>query len=109
MENRLQNDARLVCESWQRCRDYGLESHQTPVLHLPDPSHWQQKRQLAEMMVSVTRDKVLPGFQSMLANTSSLVILTDHQGYLLERWGNPSFMQQMSPALFEPGACWQEK
>ncbi|KKC98921.1 sigma-54-dependent Fis family transcriptional regulator [Photobacterium halotolerans] len=109
MDNRLQSDDRLVCESWQRCRDYGLESHQTPALHFPDPSHWQQKRQLAEVMVSVTREKVLPGFQSMLANSSSLVILTDHQGYLLERWGNPPFIQQMAPALFEPGACWQEK
>ncbi|MBD8513532.1 sigma-54-dependent Fis family transcriptional regulator [Photobacterium sp. CAU 1568] len=109
MDNRLQSDDRLVCESWQRCRDYGLDSHQTPELTLASPLHWQQKRQLAEVMVSVTREKVLPGFQSMLANSSSLVILTDHEGYLLERWGNPSFMQQMAPALFEPGACWQEK
>ncbi|WP_459782679.1 hypothetical protein, partial [Photobacterium sp. R1] len=65
MENRLQSDDRLVCESWQRCRDYGLESHQTPDFKLPDPLHWQRKRQLAEVMVSVTREKVLPGFQSM--------------------------------------------
>lgn len=109
MDNRLQSDDRLVCESWQRCRDYGLDSHQAPELTIATPLHWQQKRQLAEVMVAVTREKVLPGFQSMLANSSSLVILTDHQGYLLERWGNPSFMQQMAPALFEPGACWQEK
>ncbi|MCM0151370.1 sigma-54-dependent Fis family transcriptional regulator [Photobacterium galatheae] len=104
-----QNHESLIAESWQRCRDYGLISRDTPVIARPDEPRWQQKLAQADVMLTVTREKVLPGYQSMLANANSLVLLTDQDGDLLAHWGHPPFMQQMPAALFEPGSCWQER
>ncbi|WP_330960911.1 sigma-54-dependent Fis family transcriptional regulator [Photobacterium sp. 53610] len=104
-----QRNEHLVAESWQRCRGYGLTSQDTPAVVLPDESQWQQKLAQADVMLSVTRDKVLPGYHSMLANANSLVLLTDQDGFLLARWGHPSFIQHMPGALLEPGSCWQER
>ncbi|QUJ69808.1 sigma-54-dependent Fis family transcriptional regulator (plasmid) [Photobacterium sp. GJ3] len=98
-----------VADSWQRCRGYGLDCEQAPVVTRLSSEQWQQRMAQSQQMVSVTRDKVLPMYQRMLHNSNSLVLLTDSQGYLLERWGAPPFCQQLPAELLTPGACWQEK
>lgn len=98
----------IIKESWQRCRQAGLGHSSAPIIE-------QQSHQLVALaqdehsgLITTTQQKVLPFYDSLLANSNCLITLANTQGHVLNSWGEQRFFSQRQPHVFENGVSWQE-
>jgi sigma-54 dependent transcriptional regulator, acetoin dehydrogenase operon transcriptional activator AcoR len=96
----------LIEASWRRCRDYGLDPMTSPAEAFDIGFEMDEQQRL---LVETTSREVLPDHARIVANSQSLIVLADHQGRVLERWGDLRFLPPQGQALFRTGASWQEQ
>jgi transcriptional regulator of acetoin/glycerol metabolism len=99
----------IIQDSWARCREFGLDHQSRPSFgRLPD----QQVSQLLERhhsLVQTTHQQVLPFYENILSNSNCLILLADHQGQVLNSWGNKRFVEPDQQPGSSPGpAGWSK-
>ncbi len=96
-----------ILESWQRCRRLGLAAEgRLAVEPLPDP----RLRELRERNEWLRRaaSAELSALAGEARAATSIVLLTDAEGWILDAAGSPQFLDRAGRVALMPGACWGE-
>ncbi|WP_460422398.1 sigma-54-dependent Fis family transcriptional regulator [Pseudomonas sp. ZL2] len=101
--------AQLIQASWQRCRAYGLDHQSQPQFGEASAAQVSELLEREHSLLGTTRDEVLPQYAHLLGNSSYLIMLSDHQGQLLDAWGTRRFIDPRQRHGFVAGACWREQ
>ncbi|WP_298189719.1 sigma-54-dependent Fis family transcriptional regulator [uncultured Pseudomonas sp.] len=99
----------IIQDSWSRCRDYGLTHQSTPVFSQPERGAVSALLDSQHALVHTTHKEVLPYYGTILANSNCLIMLADHQGQVLQSWGDQRFIEPTRAAGFVAGATWLER
>ncbi|KPP99001.1 sigma-54-dependent Fis family transcriptional regulator [Marinobacter sp. HL-58] len=94
-------------ESWERCRNLGLDNNQTPGHGSCDPRELVALQRQHASLLKATEDEATPYFDNMLHNTQCMVVFADPGGTILKTLHPESQL----PAMFEgirPGSIWDE-
>ncbi|TBW54370.1 sigma-54-dependent Fis family transcriptional regulator [Marinobacter halodurans] len=99
----------LIAASWARCHSFGLAHDSRPAAVDLDRPARQQLHEENGILLDTTESEVLPYYDNILANSRSLIMLSDGQGRLLRHWGDRRFVETGRPDLFREGCSWQER
>ena len=99
----------IIHDSWSRCRDYGLTHQSTPVFNQPERGAVSALLESQHALVHTTHKEVLPYYGTIVANSNCLIMLADHQGQVLQSWGDQRFIEPSRAAGFVAGASWLER
>lgn len=100
---------RIIQDSWSRCRDFGLTHQSTPIFSRPSPGEVSALLDSQHALVQTTHKEVLPYYGNILANSNCLIMLADHQGQVLQSWGDQRFIEPNRAPGFVAGASWLER
>ncbi|MGF1719891.1 sigma-54-dependent Fis family transcriptional regulator [Vibrio kyushuensis] len=98
----------IIEQSWQRCRQSGLLHSSTPTIELETGHLFNQALDEHQGLITTTHNKVIPFYDSLLANSNCLITLTDTNGLVLNNWGEQRFFSQQQPDVFQNGVHWRE-
>lgn len=99
----------IIQDSWSRCRDYGLTHQSTPNFSQPSQGDVAALLESQQTLVHTTHKEVLPYYGTILANSNCLIMLADHQGQVLQSWGDQRFIEPARAIGFVAGASWLER
>lgn len=101
--------AEVIAASWERCQAFGL-THASPpeYAHLDRPQR-NLLREQHQVLLETTECEVLPYYENILANSRSLIMLSDARGCILNHWGDRRFIEPGREGLFQDGTSWQEQ
>ncbi|MDX1634625.1 MAG: sigma-54-dependent Fis family transcriptional regulator [Marinobacter sp.] len=99
----------VIAASWARCRGYGLSHSSQPVLNPVSSSELELLREQNRELLETTEREVLPYYENILANSKCLILLTDHNGAILNNWGDQRFVESARKPLFQGGTTWLEQ
>ncbi|ABM04863.1 putative GAF sensor protein [Psychromonas ingrahamii 37] len=97
----------MIVQSWQRCRESGLNHNSTPNIDRLAGGSLSSLLDEHHSLLTTTHNEVLPYYENLLLNSKSQVMLADHQGYVLQNWGDQRFKRD-NQEIFTPGSGWQE-
>ncbi len=96
-----------ILQSWRRCRSLGLAADRRPAIEPVGGARLRELRERHERLWRLARAEV-----EMLAadgaNTGSIAILTDADGWVLDAEGSTSFLDKAGRVALMPGTCWNE-
>lgn len=98
----------MVETSWQRCREAGLEHNSQPIIEISSRGGYEASLDRNRILLETTKQKVMPFYEHLLANSGCLVQLADDDGQILNSWGEKHFGHQSLKGLFNSGAFWKE-
>ncbi|WP_038174937.1 sigma-54-dependent Fis family transcriptional regulator [Vibrio pacinii] len=98
----------MIENSWQRCREAGLVHHSQPIIEVETGQAFHHTLEEHAGLLTTTQQKVLPFYDSLLANSNCLITLANTQGQVLNSWGEQRFFSQRQPDVFQNGVHWQE-
>ncbi len=99
---------KLITESWQRCRDFGLQHDAAPELQKLQRSDTGILLDSQRHLIQTTAHAVLPYYDNILNNSPCLILLADSRGQVLNSWGERRFLTKAQRQWFAAGASWQE-
>ncbi len=99
----------VIAASWERCRGYGLSHNTRPAPNPLKRSELEQLRESNRILLETTEREVLPYYENILGNSKCMILLTDHQGAILDNWGDQRFVESVRKPLFEAGTRWLEQ
>uniref|UniRef100_UPI0035B4BBA5 sigma-54-dependent Fis family transcriptional regulator n=1 Tax=Inhella sp. TaxID=1921806 RepID=UPI0035B4BBA5 len=100
----------LLAQSWRRSRAFGLEPLGAAPASAPHASAAQLARARAASGDLLAQARpVLEFVQQQVQGSSSLVILADARGTLLEALGDDGFADRAARVALRPGASWHEQ
>tara|TARA_R110001583_G_scaffold22238_3_gene83586 strand:+ start:29873 stop:31768 length:1896 start_codon:yes stop_codon:yes gene_type:complete len=97
----------LIKNSWQRCRESGLNHHSKPSIEHLNVGDLSALRDEHETLITTTHEEVLPYYENLLANSNSQVMLADRNGFIMNSWGEQRFKKQHEE-IFQTGSGWRE-
>lgn len=93
--------------SWQRAHARGMSPrHRCDDAVLDRPS-LKRLRADNERLIAIARPE-LENLRQQIGDSGSAVLLSDAQGVILERQGDPRFRARSQRVALSPGACWEE-
>ncbi len=98
----------IITDSWQRCRDFGLQHDATPALEKLQSADTQDLLEAHRSLIQITDHAVLPYYDNILNNSPCLILLADSQGQVLNSWGERRFLSTAQNEWFNAGASWHE-
>lgn len=98
----------MIERSWQRCRDSGLLHSSEPIIDVQNVQVLSENVEQHAQLLSTTQQKVLPFYDSLLANSNCLITLASPSGHVLNSWGEQRFFAQHQPRVFQNGVNWKE-
>jgi len=96
-----------ILQSWRRCLGLGLAANARPAIEPIDAPRLRTLREQHEQLWRLARAEV-EMLAADAANTGSIVILTDAEGWILDAEGNAEFLDKAGRVALMPGACWNE-
>lgn len=96
-----------VAQSWSRCRELGLDAEHRPRIEALSSSELSQACEQNEILIRLCRPE-LEGLRGEARRTSSVVVLTDSNGLILDRLGDASFANKAARLSLQPGVAWTE-
>ncbi|MDH1263671.1 sigma-54-dependent Fis family transcriptional regulator [Pseudomonas sp. GD03944] len=99
----------IIQDSWARCRDFGLTHQSAPSFGSPAQGEVSALLESQHALVQTTHQEVLPYYGNIVANSNCLIMLADHQGQVLQSWGDRRFVEPSQAAGFVAGARWLER
>jgi len=98
----------MIEKSWQRCREAGLVHNSNPIIEMETGASFSHTLEEHSGLITTTQQKVLPFYDSLLANSNCLITLANPNGQVLNSWGEQRFFSQRQPQVFQNGVHWQE-
>ncbi|MCF4172636.1 sigma-54-dependent Fis family transcriptional regulator [Vibrio sp. McD22-P3] len=99
----------IIKNSWQRCREAGLSHSSAPIIEMETGSSLARTTEEHSGLIETTQQKVLPFYDSLLANSNCLITLANTKGQVLNSWGEQRFFTQHQPQVFQNGVQWKEQ
>lgn len=97
-----------ILRSWQRCAEQGLDAGDRFSAEPMTTAELRQLQQQNEALRLISRPE-LSTLRAEAKNTSSVVILTDANGTLLDVVGNAEFAGEAARVALQPGVAWAEQ
>ena len=97
----------LIQASWVRSKQAGLSPDMTPDFSGASPSHIRELLEESRQLGSLAYP-VLQALHEQIANTHSMVVLTDGAGRILHSMGDDSFLARAEKVALKPGVDWSE-
>ena len=97
----------VISRSWQRCRENGMDLQRVAQNDVLPSAHLRQRCEFSEDLLQAGKD-VLPFLVRYLKGKKFIVLLCDHDGYVLKALGNPPFLSKAQAVNLSPGANWGE-
>lgn len=98
----------VIKRSWERSREYQVNYEYIEKTEVLSTSRFSERvderRQLLEVAVPVMEE-----LYSMLKGQGFMVLLADHEGYILKTIMDEGFYQQAKPLMLCEGANWSER
>ncbi|MDW7649832.1 MAG: sigma-54-dependent Fis family transcriptional regulator [Bacillota bacterium] len=107
-EARPQEVSPLIYRSWQRSKHCRLDHHRVDNNEILPTSLLHERCQARDDLVSAGKP-VLPYLYRFLEGLNNIVLLCDHEGYILDSLGDPPFMSKAQQVHLSPGANWREE
>ena len=99
---------KLIIDSWQRCRSFGLQHETEPELDQLIASDTKVLLDIHRLLVNTTDHAVLPYYDNILNNSPCLILLADNSGQVLNSWGEKRFLSNTQKQWFRAGTSWRE-
>ncbi|MGN6224955.1 sigma-54-dependent Fis family transcriptional regulator [Pseudoxanthomonas sp.] len=96
-----------ILQSWRRSLGFGLAANARPAIEPVDAPRLRTMREQHEQLWRLARAEV-EMLAADAANTGSIVLLTDADGWILDAEGNAEFLDKAGRVALMPGACWNE-
>ena len=103
----LEDVPREIQRSWQRCAQHGV----APInARLPDRLSARELKVRAEGFERLIGGAapVMHNLSRQIANTRSMVLLSDPEGLVLHSVGDDDFISRAERVALQPGVCWDE-
>ncbi len=97
----------LIEASWQRSRQAGLLPGMAPDFTGTSAAHVKTLLDESHQLGSLAYP-VLQALYEQIANTHSMVVLTDGEGRILHSLGDDTFLEQAEKVALKPGVDWSE-
>lgn len=98
-----------ILRSWRRSKEHGLDADRPnrdiPVLTERELRHLEEKNRI---LLNRSRP-VMENLYEQIASTSSLVILADTTGIILNSLGDSDFVDRARTVSLQPGGVWSEQ
>ncbi|RTR38099.1 sigma-54-dependent Fis family transcriptional regulator [Shewanella canadensis] len=98
-----------LSDSWQRSVGAGLSEFQPPEELRLNSSAIRQKHEQHGQLIDLVQSHALPLFNQLMAHTSSRLILSDREGYVLSHWGVDKYSDRLANVALDIGVNWQEE
>ncbi len=99
---------KMITDSWQRCRGFGLHHETEPELAQLPASDTRLLLDIHRLLVNTTDHAVLPYYDNILNNSPCLILLADNGGQVLNSWGEKRFLSSTQKQWFRAGTSWRE-
>ena len=98
----------VIETSWDRCLAHGLDMdrRQEIELHARDVLEVERERNAELLRQAIP---VMSMLHAQIANSGSMVLLTDACGFILHAVGDPAFLDRASKVALSPGVEWSER
>ncbi|WP_235937566.1 sigma-54-dependent Fis family transcriptional regulator [Marinobacter caseinilyticus] len=107
--SRKREFADVIAASWDRCRAFGLSHNSQPQPTPLDQTAWAHLKDQHKLLVETTECEVLPYYENILSNSKCLILLADHQGRVLNSWGDQRFIDADKKSFLQAGTSWLER
>lgn len=98
-----------IVQSWKRCLDeYELDPERRPEPVLVDRSDLKERQEKSCRLVEIARSEMTNLYQQV-AGSGHSILLTDHDGVVLNYVGDPMFTSTAVKTALQTGAVWSEK
>lgn len=97
----------VIQRSWQRCREHGLSPH-LPARHDPLAAAELKRRREQHRMLMHLAAGELQILRRAIAGTNGMVLLSGHDGTILDACGDTEFVSRARRVSLQPGADWNE-
>lgn len=97
----------LILDSWQRCREFGLERANREVREHCERWRLTEVRERNARLVEHASGVMEHVFEQIRAS-GSMVLLSDPQGTIVHSLGDADFVDRANRVALQPGACWSE-
>ncbi len=98
-----------LADSWQRSQGAGLcESGEPQDMRLAH-SVLQYRHHTHKQLIELVNSHALPLFNQLMSHTSSRLILSDSEGYVLSHWGVSKYSDKLANIALDVGVNWQEQ
>lgn len=99
--------AALLASSWQRCENGGMSPQQALPDHLTSRDQLDAKLEANARLLCFAQP-IIENLYQQIASSSSLILLSDNEGYVLRTVGDPGFVGRAAQVALTPGANWCE-
>lgn len=98
-----------ILQSWKRCLDeYDLDPERRPEPVVVDRSDLKERQEKSCRLVEIARSEMTNLYQQV-AGSGHSILLTDHDGVVLNYVGDPMFTSTAVKTALQTGAVWNEK
>ena len=98
-----------IARSWNRCvHDFGLDPARDEPVVVLDNRALKDRREPLERLCAIAQGEMATLYQQ-LAGSGFSVLLTDHEGVVLDFLGDPSFTETAAECGVRAGAVWSER
>ncbi|WP_220718478.1 sigma-54-dependent Fis family transcriptional regulator [Agarivorans litoreus] len=108
MTNKLQLPSSINA-SWLRSQDAGLQEQVAPQVLRLAKTELAERHHRQQALISLVERYAYPLFEQVMAHSSSRLILSDVDGYLIHHWGVKRYNDKLATIALETGVNWLER
>jgi len=97
-----------IVESWNRCRQSGVNPYDTATHHQLDADALQAVRRDKQELITIAKP-FMAKLYKFVQGSGFVVVLTDERGYIIEALGDDDTWHNPMTNNFFPGASWREE
>lgn len=100
------NPRSVICESWVRSRERGLDPQSTRAPTVMSPERLEEKLRQGDLGKAAI--KVMEKIALSVEGNRHVVVLADHKGRILHSVGHEDIQSELEKINFRPGGLWTE-
>ncbi|WP_083700192.1 sigma-54-dependent Fis family transcriptional regulator [Shewanella sp. UCD-KL12] len=98
-----------LADSWQRSQESGLRETANPQDMRLALSDLQARHHTHKQLIELVNTHGVPLFNQLMSHTSSRLILSDSEGYVLCHWGVSKYSDKLANIALDVGVNWLEQ
>lgn len=102
-----ENIRELIRDSWNRCRNYGVDPFKLKNITIYEGNVLEEHLRKYKKLIDISLP-VMKNLYNFVADGRFIIALSDHQGCILEIFGNEQIRSSVEVGSFVPGANWSE-
>ncbi|MBN2910501.1 sigma-54-dependent Fis family transcriptional regulator [Polycladomyces sp. WAk] len=97
----------MLVSSWQRCRKWGVDPKRVQDELLTDGELEDRRERMHDLFQACK--PILETLYTQVRQSDFMVLVSDRDGYIVAKWGEPPFTERASRVRLDVGANWEER